>query len=215
MRKTTIFSAFALVLIAAAGLYAQDDQSGEPAPNRLRIAPKVAPRVRAVLHAAAAPGAPTTGPEKAVAVLISTGDSGVTGTVYFTKAGDSVHVTGKVTGLKPGEHGFHVHQFGDVTGSKDGLTTGGHFNPEGKDHGKPEDKVRHVGDLGNIKADDKGVAEIDIKDSLLELSGPHSILGRGLVVHANADKFVQPTGDAGGRVAVGVIGIAEVKPVPK
>jgi Cu-Zn family superoxide dismutase len=210
-----MFLAFSIVLSATAGLHAQDAAPAGKAPERARLAPRVAPRVRAVLHAAAAPGAPTAGPEKAVAVLVAAGDSGVAGTIYFTKEGDSVHVTGKVTGLKPGEHGFHVHQFGDVTGQKDGLTTGGHFNPEGKDHGKPEDKVRHVGDLGNIKADDKGVAEIDIKDSMLELAGPHSILGRGLVVHANPDKFTQPTGDAGGRVAIGVIGIAEVKAPPK
>lgn len=208
MRKSSIFLAFSFVMLATAGLCAQDSApDAKPAPARLRVAPRVLPRLRTVAHTAAAPMAP----EKAVAVLVATGDSGVSGVVYFTKEGDSVHVTGKVTGLKPGEHGFHVHQFGDVTGTKDGLTTGGHFNPEGKDHGKPEDKVRHVGDLGNIKADDKGVAEINIKDSMLELAGPHSILGRGLVVHANPDKFTQPTGDAGGRVAVGVIGIAEVK----
>jgi Cu-Zn family superoxide dismutase len=215
MRKSLLFSAFSIMLVAAASLYAQDDPPSGKSPDRPRIAPRVAPRVRAVLSAAAAPAAPTAGPVKAVAVLMPAGDSGVSCVVYFTKEGDAVHVTGKVSGLKPGEHGFHVHQFGDVTGIKDGLTTGGHYNPEGKDHGKPEDKDRHVGDLGNIKADDKGVAQIDVKDSMLELSGPHSILGRGLVVHANADKFTQPTGDAGGRVAVGVIGIAEVKPAPK
>ena len=214
MRKTSIFVAFSIVLSATASLFAQDaPPAGKVVPARPKLAPRIAPRLRAVAHAA--PAAATAGPEKAVAVLVAAGDSGVSGVVYFTKEADAVHVTGKVTGLKPGEHGFHVHQYGDVTGIKDGLTTGGHFNPEGKDHGKPEDKVRHVGDLGNIKADDKGVAEIDIKDSMLELAGPHSILGRGLVVHANADKFTQPTGDAGGRVAVGVIGIANVPAPPK
>jgi len=213
MRKSTFFSALALALIAATGVQAQDDQPRFKIQDRAKLAPRVAPRVRAVLHAAPVDAPP--GPEKAVAVLIPAGESGVSGTVYFTKVGDAVHVTGKVTGLKPGEHGFHVHQFGDVTGTKDGLTTGGHFNPESKPHGKPDDKERHVGDLGNIKAGDDGVAEIDIKDSMLELAGPHSILGRGLVVHANADKFTQPVGDAGGRVAIAVIGIAEVKAPPK
>ncbi len=147
------------------------------------------------------------GIDRAVAVLLPTGDSGVTGAVYFSREGKSVHVSGKIAGLKPGQHGFHVHQFGDVT-STDGMSAGGHFNPENKPHGKPEDKERHVGDLGNITAGEDGVATIDIKDSMLELDGPHSILGRGLVVHANPDKFTQPVGDAGGRVAVGVIGIA-------
>ncbi|HVU86975.1 MAG TPA: superoxide dismutase family protein [Pirellulales bacterium] len=156
---------------------------------------------------AKAPAGEAAGPDRAVSVLIPMGDSGVTGVVYFTKEGKSVHVSGTVTGLKPGEHGFHVHQFGDVT-STDGMSAGGHFNPENKMHGKPGDKERHVGDLGNITAGADGVAKIDIKDSMLELEGPHSILGRGLVVHANPDKFTQPVGDAGGRVAVGAIGIA-------
>jgi Cu-Zn family superoxide dismutase len=156
---------------------------------------------------AKAPAGAAAGPDRAVSVLIPMGDSGVKGVVHFTKEGKSVHVSGTITGLKPGEHGFHVHQFGDVT-STDGLSAGGHYNPEDKMHGKPDDKERHVGDLGNIKAGEDGVAKIDIKDSMLELEGPHSILGRGLVVHANADKFTQPVGDAGGRVAVGVIGIA-------
>jgi len=146
--------------------------------------------------------------DRAVAVMLPTADSGVTGVVFFTKEGNSVHVSGKISGLKPGLHGFHVHQFGDITGMADGLSAGGHFNPDNKPHGKPDDKERHVGDLGNVTAGDDGVATIDIKDSMLELAGPHSILGRGLVVHANPDKFTQPVGDAGGRVAVGVIGVA-------
>jgi Cu-Zn family superoxide dismutase len=148
------------------------------------------------------------GIDRAVAVLLPVGDSGVTGVVYFTKEGSAVHVTGTIAGLKPGQHGFHVHQFGDMTGMNDGMSAGGHFNPENKPHGKPSDKERHVGDLGNVTAGEDGTATIDIKDTVLELGGPHSILGRGLVVHANPDKFTQPVGDAGGRVAVGVIGVS-------
>lgn len=146
--------------------------------------------------------------DRAVAVLLPVGDSGVTGVVYFAKEGNGVHVTGTISGLKPGQHGFHVHQFGDITGMADGMSAGGHFNPENKPHGKPSDKERHVGDLGNVTAGEDGTATIDIKDSILELAGPHSILGRGLVVHANPDKFTQPVGDAGGRVGVGVIGVS-------
>lgn len=148
------------------------------------------------------------GATRAVAVLLPTGENKVSGVVFFDKKGNTVSVTGKIAGLAPGLHGFHVHQFGDITGMTDGMSAGGHFNPENKPHGKPEDKERHVGDLGNIKAGDDGVATIDIKDSMLDLGGPHSILGRSLVVHANPDKFTQPVGDAGGRVAVGVIGLA-------
>ena len=183
MRTRVLLTGFAIVL-GTAWIFTADQASAQPG------------------HGAAAEV------DRAVAVLLATGDSGVNGVVYFTREGKSVHVSGKVMGLKPGEHGFHVHQFGDVTGMTDGMSAGGHFNPENKPHGKPADKERHVGDLGNITAGEDGVATIDIKDSMLELHGPHSILGRGLVVHANADKFTQPVGDAGGRVAVGVIGVA-------
>src|SRR5262249_9192373 len=97
--------------------------------------------------------------------------------------------------------------------SKDGMSTGGHFNPEGKKHGGLHDKDRHVGDLGNIKADDKGVATLNIKDKLIQLDGPRSIIGRGLIVHAKADdEKTQPSGDAGARIGGGVIGVANDAP---
>ncbi len=207
MLLKTAFAVGVATLLSAGNLPAQDAPQRA---NRPRLQP--IQRLAQVAKAAQTPhDEAKSAPQKAVAVIVPAGDSGVAGTVYFTREGNAVHVSGKITGLKPGQHGFHVHQFGDVTGTKDGLTTGGHFNPDGKPHGKPDDKERHVGDLGNIEAGADGVATIDIKDSMLELSGPHSILGRGLVVHANPDKFTQPVGDAGGRVGIAVIGIAEVK----
>jgi len=149
------------------------------------------------------------GIRQAVCVLMPVGDSKVRGVVHFVQHGDVVKVSGKVTGLTPGKHGFHVHQFGDLTSLEDGKSAGGHYNPTNKPHGRPSDRQRHVGDLGNIVADSNGTAMIDIQDSVIKLGGPHSILGRGLVVHAGADKFTQPTGDAGARVALGVIGVAQ------
>lgn len=146
----------------------------------------------------------------AVCLLRPTQGSSASGEVRFHKVDRGVRVSGRVEGLSPGAHGFHVHQYGDLR-SSDGTSAGGHFNPENMPHGHPDDAKRHVGDLGNIEADANGVATIDMVDDTLVLNGPHSILGRGLVVHAGEDKFTQPTGDAGGRVAVGVIGVANTE----
>lgn len=154
---------------------------------------------------------PSAAPEvaRAVAVLVPIGQSGVSGTVYLTKQDGAVHITGKVTGLSPGLHGFHVHEYGDLTAADDGSSAGGHFNPEGEPHGAPDAEHRHVGDLGNIKADDQGTSTLDITDSVVKLNGPHSVVGRAIVVHQGEDHFTQPSGDAGARVAFGVIGIRQ------
>ena len=69
---------------------------------------------------------------------------------------------------------------------------------------------RHVGDLGNIEADATGKAKIDIRDRELKLNGPHSVVGRGLVVHADPDDLKsQPAGNAGARIGCGTIGLAK------
>jgi Cu-Zn family superoxide dismutase len=158
---------------------------------------------------------------RAVAVL--KGNSNVKGTIHFEQDnspennnvhGDSkpVRVSGEITGLLPaGNHGFHVHQFGDLT---DGCTSAGaHWNPEHKTHGAPDDQTRHVGDLGNVVTDANGKANVDIRDSKMTLMGPDSIIGRSVVVHEKADDLgrggteeSKKTGSAGGRPACGVIG---------
>ena len=149
------------------------------------------------------------GVTKAVAVLIPTKNSQVAGKITFMHESDGMHVTAKITGLTPGKHGFHIHEFGDAS-SLDGMSAGGHFNPMKAMHAGPEEKRRHEGDLGNLDADADGVANYEIVDSQLSFHGAASILGRGVVVHEKADDFkTQPTGNAGGRVAVGVIGVAK------
>ncbi|KAK9732741.1 hypothetical protein RND81_04G018900 [Saponaria officinalis] len=148
---------------------------------------------------------------KAVVVLNSS--EGVSGTVNFTQEGDGpTTVTGTITGLKPGLHGFHVHSLGDTTNGC--MSTGPHFNPDGKVHGAPEDDVRHAGDLGNITAGDDGTATFTITDSQIPLSGPNSIVGRAVVVHGDPDdlgrgghELSKSTGNAGGRIACGIIGL--------
>ncbi len=148
------------------------------------------------------------GVQRALAVLVPIGGDAVSGEVRFERVAGGVHVTGTIRGLQPGQHGFHVHEFGDLSDDAQGASAGGHFAPEGHRHGRRTDDERHVGDLGNIEAGADGTATIDLTDEVLALSGEHSILGRALVVHAEPDTFAQPSGAAGGRVAFGVIGIA-------
>lgn len=149
----------------------------------------------------------------AVAILVPTEESQVRGLVVFMKEEDGIRVQGQIIGLSPGKHGFHVHQFGDLR-SADGMAAGDHFNPTDEPHAGREEKERHVGDLGNIEANDEGIAAFDFVDKKLSFEGKASILGRGLVVHAEADDLEsQPSGDAGGRVAVGVIGVANPSPL--
>ncbi|XP_008651854.1 superoxide dismutase [Cu-Zn] 2 isoform X1 [Zea mays] len=147
---------------------------------------------------------------KAVAVLAGTD---VKGTIFFSQEGDGpTTVTGSISGLKPGLHGFHVHALGDTTNGC--MSTGPHFNPVGKEHGAPEDEDRHAGDLGNVTAGEDGVVNVNITDSQIPLAGPHSIIGRAVVVHADPDdlgkgghELSKSTGNAGGRVACGIIGL--------
>lgn len=147
-------------------------------------------------------------PQEAVAVLSPTRGNDVEGTLILRQAGETLHVTGEVRGLEPGEHGFHIHEFGDLR-DPEGKSAGGHFNPEGVPHGSPDDPRHHAGDLGNIMADEHGIAHVDKEAEGVEL---HFVIGRALVVHGEADDFIsQPSGDAGSRVALGVIGFANVE----
>lgn len=146
---------------------------------------------------------------KAIAVLHPTEGNQVRGTVTFTQEAGGIRVVAAVEGLTPGEHGFHIHEWGDCSAA-DGTSAGGHFNPEGKPHGAPDAEQRHVGDLGNLTADSEGKAHYERLDTVLAFSGPKSIIGRGVIVHAQADDLTsQPTGAAGARVACGVVGIAK------
>lgn len=153
------------------------------------------------------------GPEviKAVAVLHPTEGNEAQGLVTFTKVGEGLQIVVDGHGLTPGKHGFHIHQYGDCS-ANDATSAGGHFNPLNKAHGGPESEEHHVGDLGNIEANENGRASL-LKiyiDPNLTLNGPNSIIGRAVIVHSGADDFTsQPTGNAGSRVACGVIGIAE------
>ncbi len=146
---------------------------------------------------------------QAVAVMTPTEGNESSGVVTFTLTDAGITIVADMVGLEPGPHGFHIHEFGDCSAS-DGTSAGGHFNPEGTDHAGPDHSVRHVGDLGNIVADEDSTAHYELTDTHIAFAGPHSIIGRGVIVHAGEDDLTsQPTGAAGARVACGVVGIAQ------
>jgi Cu-Zn family superoxide dismutase len=148
---------------------------------------------------------------KAICVVHPLGGSKVAGKVVFTQMRGGVEVNAEITGLTPGEHGFHVHEFGDCS-MADGVCAGAHFNPTGAPHGGPDDAQRHAGDLGNVKADASGKAVYKRVDKMLSLNGSNSIVGRSIIVHAAPDDLkTQPSGNAGARIGCGVIGIADPK----
>ena len=155
------------------------------------------------------PTAELPAPTKAIAVLHPANGTAVSGVVSFEQVEGGVMVTAVVEGLTPGKHGFHIHQYGDCS-APDATSAGGHFSPMSHPHGAPTDMERHVGDLGNLEADSTGRAEYKWTDPHLTFSGRNSIIGRGLIVHADEDDLTsQPTGAAGARVACGVIGVDE------
>ncbi|KAJ4018202.1 Superoxide dismutase [Cu-Zn] [Fusarium irregulare] len=151
-----------------------------------------------------------------VTMSVLRGDSKVSGTVVFEQESESAPttITWDITGNDPNaKRGFHIHTFGDNT---NGCTSAGpHFNPHNKTHGAPSDETRHVGDLGNVETDGQGNAKGSVTDSLIKLIGPHSVIGRTVVIHAGTDDLGKgdseeslKTGNAGPRPACGVIGIS-------
>ena len=146
------------------------------------------------------------GPRASAQLKPTTGNS-TSGNATFTQVGDKVRVVANVSGLKPGqEHGFHVHEAGDCSAG-DAMSAKGHFNPYGKPHGSPATAERHAGDMPSLRADASGTAKVDtLLDVMSVKPGPASVVGRGLIVHASPDDFkTQPTGNAGARLACGVI----------
>jgi Cu-Zn family superoxide dismutase len=134
------------------------------------------------------------------------GHEGVSGTVEFVEKDGGVLVTAHVTGLAPGDHGFHIHEKGDCS-APDGASAGGHFNPSGHPHGAPDAAAHHEGDLGNLTAGADGKADKTLTLTDVTLGdGANSAVGKGFIIHEKADDFTtQPTGNAGARVACGVI----------
>lgn len=136
-------------------------------------------------------------------------DTDFKGTITITPEGDGVKVVAHLEGVDTdGEHAFHVHETGECThgeGTKHFTSAGSHFNPTGAEHACPPTEPRHAGDLGNVQVTE-GAGHAEITTNLLSLSGPNSVVGKAIILHAKADDCkTQPTGDAGDRLACGVV----------
>ena len=174
---------------------ADSTESATPAPPAAPTAPVAPAAPQPTLHASA--------------VLKSTAEHQVTGTVHFEQIGDEVTITADLTGVPSGEHGFHIHETG-ICEEPGFESAGTHFNPSNQPHGAPSNGAHHAGDLGNLLATAGGTAQVRMSSSAISLrEGESSILGRAVILHQGPDQFaVQPDGDAGARIACGVVQLA-------
>lgn len=214
MRICTVVCAASLVALAACDGGGRDEQPEDAG------APQTDPGATAEgkRDLPATPGQPGTadpsesagaagGATAAEARIEPTEGFAASGIVRFSAADGMVTIAGTVNGLEPGPHGLHVHENGDCS-APDASSAGGHFDPHGDPHGSPRDDAdsHHVGDLGNVIADADGEAEVGLDDPEMQLTGPESVIGRALIVHAGQDDFqTQPAGDSGARAGCGVI----------
>ena len=143
----------------------------------------------------------------AVVQLEPRSGSRVSGDVTFAEEGDKVRIRGEITGHAPGMRGWHIHEKADCSDPK-AMSAGEHFNPGGRKHGAPIDAERHAGDLGNLLFDERGRAEINVVVAGISTTDGRrdNIIGRALIIHTDRDDLkTDPSGNAGGRVACGVI----------
>lgn len=134
-------------------------------------------------------------------------DSDISGRLAFEDTPKGLKVSGLIENVASGDHGFHIHEFGDC--SDEGKNAGGHFNPSQRPHGhavKDGLAKAHAGDMGNLFIDEKGMGRVDLVLPGVSLTGGKmAVAGRAVIVHENKDDFGQPTGNAGGRIACGPI----------
>jgi Cu-Zn family superoxide dismutase len=201
-----------LLAIAACSKSKSSPPPAEPAQPAAQ-----APAAEPPPAAATEPAAPATPPEpakppeppppkKAQVELAPASKSKVKGTASFVETADGVEITINVEGLKAGDHGWHVHEKGDCS-APDAKSAGEHFNPENKKHGAPDAADHHAGDFGNLTAgkDGKATKTFTMKGVTLG-EGANSLVGKALIVHDKKDDLkTQPSGNAGARVACGVI----------
>lgn len=218
--KSTYTSIFLVLGFSATLGFAQTDPGVTPgrvtpttplAPAATTVE-KTAPEAKDSRAATTPKGTPMPlkkGAEFASAKLEAKSGSKASGTVTFTKERDGIRVTANVKDVAPGKHGFHIHEKGDCSAA-DATSAGGHFNPGSAVHSDPKSKNRHAGDLGNIeiKKDGTGTLKIDVKDPK-DFNAWADIGGKAVILHEKADDLkTQPTGDAGGRIACGVIALS-------
>jgi Cu-Zn family superoxide dismutase len=212
--KTSSFAAILAfgtlgLLSACGGSDAPAAAPPPPPPPAASDAPPPPPAVEAAPAPAPAAEAPKPEPPRTLDVNIEAkSGSKLKGKATLTETDGGVHVVLSVEGVKPGgDHGAHVHEKGDCS-SPDGKSAGGHFNPQGNEHGLPTVAKRHLGDLGNltISKDGKGSLDITIPGANLKPGDANSFAGKAIIVHAKKDDGGQPVGNAGDRIGCGVIG---------
>lgn len=156
--------------------------------------------------------APTSTAKAAIVNLASASGSLVSGRLNVMPMRDGVHLTGEIGGLAPNSvHAIHIHEKGDCSAA-DASSAGGHFNPAGSPHGKVGSGAHHGGDMDNISANGEGVAKVSVHAAGVTLGGgaPNDVAGKAVIVHAAPDDYrTQPTGNAGGRQACGVITVTQ------
>ncbi len=200
-----------LVAIAACSKSKSAPPPAEPAPPTAPAPTAEAPPAPPSQPEPAAPAEPPKPaepppPKKAQAELAPASKSKVKGTATFVETDGGVEITVNAEGLKPGDHGWHVHEKGDCS-APDAKSAGEHFNPEHKKHGSPDAPEHHAGDFGNLTAgkDGKATKTITMKGVTLG-EGADSLVGKALIIHDKKDDLKsQPSGNAGARVACGVI----------
>ena len=200
IHRTSLFSRLGvscLLVVCATSCACQDPRPKERDSNDHEVAEA---SIGAGVHTS-----PKQAVDRATAVIKPFKDNKVQGQIQFIRIDGGVKVVADLEGLKPGKHGIHVHEFGDCSG-EDGSAAGSHFNPTQQPHAGPDNLHRHVGDLGNVVADRNGRAHYERFDTISRLEGPDSIVGKSVIIHADADDFVtQPAGASGAKIACGII----------
>lgn len=158
----------------------------------------------------------------AICVFTNNINKKISGKVFFKETQRGLQIKISISGISPGKHGLHIHEYGDLTEGCSSLCS--HFNPTNSVHGGRNSKERHLGDLGNVIADKNGNVEMTIYDKHLKITGKYGIVGRSVVLHADEDdlgkggikngeivneekhKESHKTGNAGKRIACGIIG---------
>jgi len=222
MSKKTCIALFALALVSAGCGESQPPAAATPETPTPAATPAPAPAETAPSTTqGTTPGAATgdtaggatggttggaTTPKPITVTMNAASGSKVQGTVELTEVADGVRVVAQFSSTPPGKHGFHVHEKGDCSDPQ-AKSAGDHFAPGGHKHGLPEATERHLGDMGNVTVPADGTAKVElvIKGANLKATDPHSLVNRALILHEKEDKGTQPSGDAGGRIACGVI----------
>ena len=158
----------------------------------------------------------------AICVFTNNMNKKIKGNVFFKETQRGLQIKISISGISPGKHGLHIHEYGDLTEGCSSLCS--HFNPTKSVHGGRNSEERHLGDLGNVTADENGNVETTIYDKMLRITGDFGIVGRSVVLHADEDDLGKggikngeivdeekheeslKTGNAGKRIACGIIG---------